>query len=228
MYQRLDDEPDAQALLRTPEISVVSAELSPQAAGLAVHGKDLWAGRVYLQSPLELNRYVEAADAESIFALDRQHRYLMLCQILGARSVEVMRVDRIKSSQTDSLKLGASKAGVGANVSASSILEESLERRLKQNAIFIDPCTDLAQARKHIEHYGLTGDLDFYSLVDLRSHQNALGSYDCEYSLTSSSRSVFKLAANLKFPAVLKIDAGYQSELNEETSIQLRSRITFA
>jgi hypothetical protein len=228
VWKRLDDEPEARALLRSPEVTVLPSNLSARMLGVRVLGGDLNPNRVYLQNPFRPEHYVEAADAEGAFALDRQHHYLQLCQHLGAMEVEVLHVERLRTSQEESAAFGESKHGVGAKMTASQGIDQELQRSLQTKATFATPATDIAAASRMLSEYRLEGDAEFSHLIELRSAPNPLTAIETEYSVTSSSRSVLKLGVALKFPAVLKVDVGYQSSMRNETSIRVKTRTLFS
>ncbi|MDO9018014.1 MAG: hypothetical protein Q8S73_40110 [Deltaproteobacteria bacterium] len=227
VWRRLDDEPEARALRRSTEIAVVPDAHSSRSFGLAVPGGVLLPGRVYLQSPFRSDRYVEAGDAENTFAMERQRLYVGLCQLLGARKVEVLRVERVKSSHDQTVAVKGAYRGVGVTASAASGVEQDLQRQLMDQALFAGGLPNLGEAVRFLEANGLASDPDFGQLLELRESPNPLTSLERDYSVTTSSRSILKLAAGLKIPALFGVDVSYQSSLREQTSVRVRSRIVF-
>lgn len=211
----------------TVGLAILDARSDWDSMPIRFSGGDPRPGCLFLQSPFDAGLYVGAEEAHVNFALERHRRFVRLCKILGARRVEVLRVDRLSEQATQQLSGTAGRSGFEVGASAKRVNGEELKRQLTTVDEFQGTPPDFAAARQLLADSGLRDDQEFQGLLELREGANALAQRQYKYTVTRSSKSVLALGASLKIPAYVKVTADYSAELKKVEELQLTVNVEF-
>ena len=181
---------------------------------------------MYLQDPFRRNIYVEASTANDLFAIQRQRVFVKLCQLLGARSLEVKTVHVTKQEASREVDVGGGR-GVEAKVQYAASTDDQLVQTLRTVNVFHGGVPDLRMALQLLEDSHLEDDHEFRSLVDLMDGPNPLREREYELTVTRSGQQQLSLAASLKVPAYARLSIDYASKLRTRTEYKVRLRIAF-
>ena len=186
-------------------------------------------GAVLIQSPFDKNIYENSIQAVERFALAKYLHFSTLCMNLGAREVTV---EQIELNNTEDRKIFSLQGGLSMKGTGDIKIED------KEVASFYDKLTlhdkfqggspDVQAAKEHLKRTGLSGDDAMSSLIDLRRNpNNLLTSRELRLNMTSEVKRNFNVLANLKMPAYLSLEAGYDRHVCEQTEFTLTVKVDF-
>lgn len=187
-------------------------------------------GNLLIQNPYQHDSYELVTGAQEIFAKHKDLVVTKLCALLGANSVEIQEVRKLKEGKTYIAKAGVesglkasidtkqAKVGRGGDINCSfndsqisgycSSLQDSFQGG--------DPNVEMAM--QYLESHNLSNDFELLNLIELRADRvNPLLSRTINYSLTNESESNFQLAAKifqgLKIPGVIGHNVEFEAQL---------------
>ncbi|MFO0605023.1 MAG: hypothetical protein U0324_17720 [Polyangiales bacterium] len=219
-------EPEGRVLARTQGVALLSSNSDPSSEGMRAHGGWFEEGHLYLQSPFRRELYVDAQEAQQVFAAERQAVFLRFCRALGALSIEVLRVSKSSAESARSVGVGVAK-GYEAKAKMTSSQEEQFVSSLRQKDSFAGGRTDLELARSILDEVYLSTDLEFTTLLDLRSGSNPIVEREYDLTVTRSGKQQMDFAASLKVPAFAKLSVDYDTVLRVREEYQARLKIQF-
>ena len=186
-------------------------------------------GAVLIQSPFDKDIYENSIQAVERFALAKYLHFSTLCMNLGAREVTV---EQIELKNTEDRKIVPLQGVLSMKGTGDIKIED------KEVASFYDKLTlhdkfqggppDVPAAEKYLKRTGLSGDDAMRALIDLRRNpNNLLTSRELRLNMTSEVKRNFNVLANLKIPAYLSLEAGYDRHVHEQTEFTLTVKVDF-
>lgn len=225
-YRRMKVEPEGKVLERTQGVELVSTDTDLSPRGLQAHGGWFEQGRIYLQSPFRHDLYVDAAEAQQVFAMERQGVFLRYCRALGVQSLEVLHVTRSSSESTSTIGGGVTK---GAEIKAKLTRNQEAQfvSTLRQKDTFVGGKPDFERAQSILDECGLSTDLEFTNLLELRRGSNPIVEREYEFTVTRSGQQQLQLATSLKVPSFARLSVDYGTVLRVREEYQARLKIKF-
>lgn len=185
-------------------------------------------GTVLVQSPFDHNRYVEAHEAASVFALQKKVLFSLFCQYLGARRLAVTEVEIEENGKTTKFDAGLNAGLTAANASVSREYDAKHVSELMLVDTFDGTSVDIAAAERLLSERNLLNDSNMEALLHARSHGgNAMRSRKLMINLSSEAGNSLKIAAGLKAPTI-GLDANFSSSVEANRTYRLTVEVTFS
>lgn len=232
-YERCTYEEDAARVLLDDDLYVLPLPLT-EAPDLPVPLQNIRdggldrSGTLLLQSPYRRDVYQPAEGASRHYSLEKHMYFSQLCQLLGAREVQVDQVN-IRSRQ-GTASFAATGRRLGATAEA-QVLAEEYERIKGQMSLkdeFPGGEPDLEAAESLLRQRRLLSDPVLSSLLELRRYPgNQLRSRELTVSLSSEVSESLNVVARLQIPKVLSLKADYQQVAREQCEYELKLQVFF-
>lgn len=189
-------------------------------------------GKILVQNPFEMDSYGFLEEALPQFAVRKNYLFLELCQLLGAKKVEVSQVDiasnQSKQSVEASAQAGTPKGRLSGGMEGKFTAHEKLENLLKMNATFEGGEAQVDAAKKLIHKYKLSRDENFMNLLNLRSNMNnEVKERSLKINISSESKRNIELAANIDLSLFFGIKAEASMEKEGYFDVELLAHVEF-
>lgn len=181
-------------------------------------------GLILVQSPYDRDSYVELDKAVEAFAIDKLRHFSRLCQLLGAKSVEVEQVEVKKGGKSALYNVKANAGPLKAEGKVTMDYEESLSRKFSIRSVFFGKMPDVDAAELFLRSKNLYGDTVMRQLLEQCSdNTNRLLKQEVTISLSSETKSTLGIVGKLNLPKEMGISLDYKTiaAINEEYSLTL-------
>jgi hypothetical protein len=188
-------------------------------------------GTTLIQNPYRPDEYATISDAEAKYALDKFVIFSTLCQLLGARSVQMQTLNETKSGETRTLTVGADNKIMTVAEGSATIRSDAAEKILSQKDLldtFQGAEPDIEGARDLLRTLRLQDDPILRSLVDLRAVKgNPHKVRRISVDLTEETNRVLSLAARATTPTFFRLQADASTVKSESTRLRVDYVIEF-
>ena len=185
-------------------------------------------GSVLIQSPYDPDEYAGEADASDSFALQKVAIFTRLCQLLGAKEVEV---EVLEDESTHKQYRAQARGGKGP-VTATGHVQHDAHNSVASNISWVDTYSggsaDLKGALALLAAHNLYGDPTLASLVQAGdSAANRQQTRRLTVDLTRESKKALEIAAGLKIPAAFSASATFKRNLTAQSHYRITYRVQF-
>lgn len=226
-YELCQYDEEGRKLLLNPEVNVqqfpVTSDdqtlLSLQREGLLRPGARL------LQSPYDGQLYVDIADAEDSFAVQKYTLFSSVCMFLGATKVQVTRIMCRDRDGTVEVNIGGDRMGVQADGRVQHERVEKLRTKISLCDEFEGGEADVEAAGTLMRTAGLMSNPNLRSLLEMaKVSNNRIKSREFQLDLTRETKSRLELALSVGIPGVARGsgDADIRSRENVEYQVSVR------
>jgi hypothetical protein len=187
-------------------------------------------GSVLLQNPYRPQQYASISEAAEKFALDKYFIFSLLCQQLGALTVQIQAVEetRGKKSQRMEIKGGNRLTGAKGHGKAHSATVESILSQQELSDTFAGGEPNIEAAEELLRRHRLDDDPVLRSLVDSRAHlANPHKKRHITLDLSRETERLLDLAASVTTPAYFKLEANASSVKSSSVRLRLDYDVTF-
>ncbi|SFB86790.1 hypothetical protein SAMN05660443_0625 [Marinospirillum celere] len=189
-------------------------------------------GKILVQNPFEMDSYGFREEALPQFAVRKNYLFLELCQLLGAKKVEVSQVDIATNDSKALASVSAHavtpKGKIGGGIKGKFTTQEKLKNLLEMGATFEGGEAQIDAARKLIYKYKLSQDENFMNLLSLRSNSNNLvRERSLKINISSESRRNIELAANIDMTSLFGAKAEASMETEGYFDVELLAHVVF-
>lgn len=223
------------ALEASHDLQVVSlhdvhtASDDPVASALVETGL-LVPGAVLVQNPLSPDSYVDAADAEQVLALDKADALALLCQYLGAKSVELKQVVRVSGARSRKGEASGSAGPVKAKAQVVRDDDQLSQALLSVVSKFSGSGPDLEAAHRLVRERRLSSDSSIITLVAMVEHPgNRLNQRTVKISMSRELARSLDALAEMSGAKLLPVgvSARYADVIKERREIEAEYTIRF-
>ncbi|NML92843.1 hypothetical protein [Novosphingobium olei] len=184
-------------------------------------------GTILVQSPYDLDDYVDAAEAAERFALAKHMLFSNFCQLLGATRVTVTQMDVITSDTVQTMKADGGRLMTKGKLGIRRAANDSLSSQLSLVDEYDGGSPDLEAAENLLRTHRLAGDSNMKSLLQARaSTVNPITKRTLTLNLSAEGNKNLKVVAQLKLPSAT-FDAEYQSTLKQTKEYALTLEVVF-
>lgn len=188
-------------------------------------------GSTLVQNPYRPDEYATISDAAGKYALDKFFIFSNLCQLLGARSVQMKSVEETLDGRTRTLTAASeskvAKVAEGSVKAESTATEKILEQKvLHENFHGGEP--HIEDARELLHRLRLDDDPILRSLVDSRAIPvNPHKSRQISVDLSRETDGVLSLAAQVTTPAFFKLSVDASQVVSRSVHLKVEYTIEF-
>jgi hypothetical protein len=184
-------------------------------------------GTVLIQSPFDLDEYVDAAEASQQFALAKHTLLSNLCQLLGATRVSVTQIDIDINGRVTTMKADGGNLFAAAEGSLEKTANDSLCSQLSLVDEYEGGEPNLEAAEKLLRSSRLAGDPNMKSLLQARKAAgNALTKRTLTVNLSTEANKNLKVVARLNLPKIA-FGAEYESAVKQTKEYRLTLEVLF-
>lgn len=222
-------DPESRGMLADDTVAVVALPLeAPPSEGsllarLSATGQ-LESGTPLVLDPHRPGTYYAFAEASTQIAASKHQLAVELCQLLGAKSVELDEVRGVTRDAVVTVEVKGNRAKVvSGSVRAQQRDVESLVQRLSTHNTFPGGDPDVEAAKTFLLERGLANDTGLQTLISLRSHEsNPVVRHQVQVSTKDEGRRTRNLLLKCKIPT-----AALQAELDTAISEAVSYELTF-
>lgn len=227
--ERLNYESEGSDLLLNDEVHIIeyNAEKSYPLLDSLRDRNLLNKGEILIQSPYDQNRYAAVDNAVQDFALEKHFAFLNFCNSLGAIEIQIEQLDIKTEEASTSASVEGKILKAKPNVKIDKNSYEQLTKKLSVHDKYKGGEPDLKAAEKLLREKRLFGDSNMTSLLEIRRSSNPIKSRTVKLSLTDESQTNLRIAASMKIPVYLSIDASYQKAVKKRIEYDLSLKVTF-
>jgi hypothetical protein len=238
LYQRIKSDPDSVGLLND-----VDAMIIPFSGRAAAHEREsdairdvlVAAGQLIPQSllvknPYEAASYESAADALLAFASAKYHALANVAKLLGATEVKFVDVKTDQDVTRWGAGLFAKLPVGGGSAKANHDVTKKLGKRLEARMSFPGAAPAPADALAYLSRRNLSNDQQLRDLIEMRTGDNAISSYEIKFSGTRESTANLISAlsiANAGPAKAVSIGGDFSRTVSANTSIEITTEIKF-
>jgi hypothetical protein len=189
-------------LLADPLTTVVPVPLQPPWTGLEplrLLDRVLRPGAIFVRNPFDQDRYIEAGDAYEGIAMAKFNEFAYICQLLGARSLDVEELREFSEAgeQTGRVDLKAGPAGGGVRGGSKHL--KKVAQTIVASWVWETGEPDQERAEQVAEQSGLRTDPMINGLLRQRGHvANRLTRHDLLLDISSEAQNEISLALGLE------------------------------
>ncbi|MGW2788044.1 hypothetical protein ACWC3X_43985, partial [Streptomyces populi] len=195
--------------------------------------RDLKPGAIFVRNRFDQDHYIEAGGAYEAIALAKFNEFAYICQLLGARSLDVEELREFSETgeQTGQANLKAGPAGIGLSNGSKQF------RRMAQTIVagwtWETGEADQEQAQRVAELSGLRSDAMVNGLLRQRGHTaNRLTRHDVLLDISSEAQNELALALELQpLLAAGFVKSNFQAKFNQlkgqSQALQLKVSVLF-
>ncbi|WP_062529106.1 hypothetical protein [Demequina rhizosphaerae] len=224
---------DSRNLLRRRDVAVVNVEdqqnLAGSLAGELIDAGVLTAGAVLAQNPYRNDDYLPVQESDQAFAIEKFMVVSHICQLLGAKSIEVLKVDEQERNSHWSAGAGVGVKGTKVDATVKGEKAASLARRIELHDQFdgAEPNIELAIAA--LRSRNLTRERDLVALIDGRTgDHNLLKKRTLEMDLSTESRRLLDIALEVNVPVLpVSAKAALEKASSEKSHYLVRYVVDF-
>lgn len=184
-------------------------------------------GAILIQSPYDPNSYAAADIAIQDFAHEKHFVFTYFCSLLGAKEVQTEQLDIETEEASTSASVEGKLLKAKPNVKIDKNSYEQLTKRLSVHDKYNGGDPDLTAAEKLLREKRLLGDSNMMSLLNIRRSSNKIISRIVNLSLTDESQTNLRIAASMKIPVFLSINASHQKAIKKRIEYNLRLKVAF-
>ena len=231
LYQLQNDKSNRR-FLTNPEIRVISINDSNSFLNqFKILGGVLPQNKMMLVlSPFDDATYIEMSEAKNKITLDKLGSTLRLCQLLGAKHIEILNVKIHDKETNQSISANVQDAPVSGNLNSKVNELHDLKNQIKLTTDFDGGDPNYEGAKYFLQQKRLEGDIFLSNLLEMRNQElvssNPLQNITQEISMTENLQKTFDMVAEINFP-VGYFDSNYKSVTKEKTEILLTIKIDF-
>ncbi|KPF86311.1 hypothetical protein IP70_08380 [alpha proteobacterium AAP38] len=182
---------------------------------------------VLIQSPFDLDVYVEATEAIEKFALAKHMFLSNFCQLLGATRVSVTQMDIVTNSNVQTLKANGGRLVASAEVSVERTADDSLCSQLNLVDEYAGGNPDVEAAEKLLRSTRLSGDPNMRSLLQARKAVgNSLIRRTLTVNLSTEANKNLKVIGRLNLPTAT-FGVEYAGENKQTKEYRLTLEVLF-
>lgn len=195
--------------------------------------KDLFRpGMILVQDPFSPDNYRAQESALEDFSLRKHYLFTELCQILGAKEIDVKQVtvDDMEHKLRAQGSVGANIKGTstGIEVETKRDLKDRLEARLGLKVMFSGGDPQLEEAEAFISKYRLHSDDNFVNLTRLRANSfNPIKSRTLKINMSSEVRRNLDIALRLDANKLFKGNATAALDSKVVSDVELELDVIF-
>jgi hypothetical protein len=193
--------PETVDLFENPELAIVEYRPGhPPGSDLAALLRDqnlLRVGTLAIQSPYQLDRYVDANSAIVEFTEERLLKIAQIAQALGAKELNVEEVRQEDRAARGSARLDVKAEFVHGEASAEAEVEQRLRQHNKLRQTFPGSAPNFTTARAILRTSGLAGDPQLLALITMRDSDNPITEHDVHFSGLREAEGSFKVCARV-------------------------------
>ena len=189
-------------------------------------------GAVLIQSPFNQDRYEDAAQANQVFALEKNSHFTTFCKHLGAREVRIEEIRFRSASKNVSASVEGDgktpKGPISAHTSSSQDELNTFRSQLKSVSTFEGGPANLEAANEFLRRTNLVRDDTMAGLLEMcRSASNRPKSQSWMLSLSTESNQRLKVIGKLKFPSFIKLEVDCKKIVRENSDYSLSVEVRF-
>ncbi|QCG92716.1 hypothetical protein E6C67_02030 [Azospirillum sp. TSA2s] len=184
-------------------------------------------GTLLIQSPFDLEEYVDAAEASQQFALAKHTLFSNFCQLLGATRVSVTQMDIVTNGDISTMKADGGRLVVSGEIGMDKTATDSLCSQLSLIDEYAGGEPELDEAEKLLRSYRLAGDPNMKSLLQARKAAgNPLTKRTLTVNLSTEANKNLKVVGRLQLP-VSAFGAEYQHAVKQTKEYKLTLEVLF-
>jgi hypothetical protein len=189
--------------LRDPDLRIVRMPVQEADELIrSLEGSELLrVGEVLMRSPFDRSEYINLSNAPSQVALVKFNLMTLLCSLLGAKSIRLEQLEKISTTGNFETRLNFSALNFESGITNEEVL--TMVNSIAHNVTFSGGSPDLAAAEELLGKAGLTRDITFRSLIELRRANNSVQTMSQRLNLTSEVRSSLEMFSKIRFPVKL-------------------------
>ena len=182
---------------------------------------------VLIQSPFDLNEYVDAAEASQQFALTKHTLLSNFCQLLGATRVSVTQMDIVTNGSVKTFKADGSRLVATAEGSLERTASDSLCSQISLVDEYPGGEPNVEAAETLMRSSRLAGDPNMKSLLQARKAAgNPLTKRTLTVNLSSEANKNLKIVGRLQLP-IAAFAAEYASAVKQTKEYTLTLEVLF-
>jgi hypothetical protein len=184
-------------------------------------------GTALIQSPFDLDEYVDAAEASQRFALAKHMLLSNFCQLLGATRVSVTQMDIDTNGKLKSMKVDGGRLVAIAESSLEKTANDSLCSQLSLVDEYEGGEPNVEEAEKLLRSRRLAGDPNMKSLLQARKAAgNPLTKRTLTVNLSTEANKNLKMVGRLQLPPAA-FGAEYASAVKQTKEYTLYLEVRF-
>lgn len=184
-------------------------------------------GTVLIQSPFDLDEYVDAAEASQQFALAKHTLLSNFCQLLGATRVSVTQMDIVTNGSVKTMKADGGHRVATAEGSLEKTANDSLWSQLSLVDEYKGYEPDVEAAEKLLRSSRLAADPNMKSLLQARKAAgNPLTKRTLTVNLSTEANKNLKVVGRLHLP-MAAFGAEYASAVKQTKEYKLTLEVLF-
>jgi hypothetical protein len=184
-------------------------------------------GTVLIQSPFDLDEYVDAAEASQQFALAKHTLFSNFCQLLGATRVSITQMDIITNGSLTTIMVDGGRRYAAAEGSLEKTANDSLCSRLSLVDEYKGDKPNVEEAEKLLRSSRLGGDPNMKSLLQARKAAgNPLTKRTLTLNLSTEADKNLKVVGRLQLP-LAAFGAEYASAVKQTKEYTLTVEVWF-
>lgn len=185
-------------------------------------------GVVLVQSPFDLDSYVEASLAPQGFALEKYMHFSTLCMYLGAKEVSVEQVELKTRNGTSTFKMQGEHPRGSANLDVTSEELQKFRAQMNLHDEFDGGPADITTAEGLLRRTGLLADPSMCTLLEMRREsKNQLRSRKLVINLSSEVKNNLQIVGRLHIPSFITLNAQYNQIVHEQHDYTLTVLVQF-
>ena len=185
---------------------------------------------MFVLSPFDDTTYIELSEAKNKIALDKLESTLRLCQLLGAKHIEILEVKIHDKETNQSIFTKGQYATVSGNLDSKVNELHNLKDQIELTTKFDGGKANYEEAKYFLQQKRLSGDIFLSNLLEMRNQElvssNPLRNITRKISMTENLQKTFDMVAEINFP-VGYFNFNYKSVTEEKTEILLTMKIDF-
>ena len=180
-----------------------------------------------VQSPFDVDIYVDAADAVQDFSLAKHMLLSNFCQLLGATRVSITQMDIVTNDSVQSLKIEGGKLVVKGEFGIEKTVNDSLCSQLTLVDEYHGGEADLAGAEQLLRNTRLLGDSNMMSLLQsVKASNNRIKRRSLTVNLSTEANKNLKIVGRVVLPsATLALE--YGSTVKQTKEYRLTVEVLF-
>nr|WP_294503903.1 hypothetical protein [uncultured Rhodopila sp.] len=184
-------------------------------------------GTILIQSPFDLDEYVDAADASQQFALAKHTLLSNFCQLLGATRVSITQMEIITNGSVKTMKADGGRLVATAEGNLEVTANDKLCSQLSLVDEYEGGEPDVEAAEKLLRFSRLGGDPNMKSLLQARRAEgNPLTKRTLTVNLSTEANKNLKVVGRLQLPTAT-FGAEYASAVKQTKEYTLTLELLF-
>lgn len=221
-------------LLADPLTTVIPFPLRPpwtELEPLRLLSHDLKPGAIFVRNRFDRDQYIEMGGAYETIALSKFNEFARICQLLGARSLEVEELREISEAGVQTGLVNLKAGPVGGNAGGGSMQFKRVAQAVVASWTWETGEPDQEQAELVAAQSGLRSDSMISGLLQQRGHlANRLTMHDLLLDISSEAQNEISFMLGLE-PLLAGIGTAFTGKFDkfkdQTQTLQLKVRVLF-